>query len=348
MKRIIPFLILLLLTVIQTGCSSEPSFELTDSSVTITNNRDIIGAVGITEGEKKGQEFVPTVLYYQFTLKNNGLTAVDVNKIKYPNKGLEVKIEPSEKLIAVLQETVGINVFEPDSYKGTGLGYGESLSLFLKPGEQGESALTFDLGLSEKSPNARLILTSKEKLEKILKYAVDADLVIMDKDVEIERFNLSKSKIGELLLEKTPDVFPGIDDWNKEIVSDKPGNTHVRYYTLNEDGNEEIVLDVYAMTEEHDLDDDGLKEIVEYLPGEKRNIGIYDLISGELNYLDVSNELGATWSEYMGNMGNLQRKYLKYIEVGFEKGDTKRYDVYQYKNNTLIYLFPFDDTLLMK
>ena len=64
--------------------------------------------------------------------------------------------------------------------------------MILKPGEQAESSLTFDLGVSEKSPNARLIAPSSEKLEKLLKYASDVDLVILDKDVEIERFNLSK------------------------------------------------------------------------------------------------------------------------------------------------------------
>jgi hypothetical protein len=220
--------------------------------------------------------------------------------------------------------------------------------LILKPGEQAESFLTFDLGVSEKSPNATLIVPSAEKLEKLLKYATDADLVIFNKSVEIERFDLSKSRIGEILVEKTTDILPGIDYWNKEIVSYKPGKTHVRYYVLKEEGYEETVLDVYAMTEEHDLDDDGLNEIVVYLPGERKNIGIYDLISGELNYIDVSSELDATWSEYMGNMGNLQRKYLNYIEVGVEKGDVKRHEVYQYKNNTLIYLCPFDDTLLIQ
>ena len=51
----------------------------------------------------------------------------------------------SEELKRVLQETVGINVFEPDSYNGTGLGYGQSLALILKPGEQAESSLTFDV-----------------------------------------------------------------------------------------------------------------------------------------------------------------------------------------------------------
>lgn len=140
----------------------------------------------------------------------------------------------------------------------------------------------------------------------------------------------------------------GIDDWNKEILSDKPKDTHVRYFIVNEDGTEETVLDVYAMTEEHDLDSDGVLEIVVYIPGEKRNIGVYDMINGELKYMDVSSELGASWSEFMGNMANLQREYSNYIQAGFETGGTKRYEVYQYKDNELIYVCPFDDSLLMK
>lgn len=349
MKRFVAFFIMLLLAFALAGCSPEPSFELVDSSASITNDRDIAGAVGITEGEKKGQELVPTVLYYQFTLKNNGFSAVGIDKIETPReKGLEVKIEPGEDFKAVLKETVGLNVFDPDSYNGTGLGYGARLALVLKPGEQAESYLTFDLGVSEKSPNTSLIVPSAEKLEQILKYAGDADLVILDKDVEIGRFDLSKIKIGEVILEKATAALTGIDDWNKEVVSDKPGKTHVRYYTLKEDGNEETVLDVFAMTEEHDLDDDGYSEIIVYLPGEKRNIGIYDLISGELVYIDVSKELGATWSEYMGNIANLRREHSDDIEVGFENGNVKSYEVYCYKNNELVYLCPFDDSLLMQ
>lgn len=135
-----------LLNVALAGCSTEPSYELVDSSISITNDKDMAGAVGITEGEKKGQELVPTVLYYQFTLKNNGVTSVGNNKMETPLKQvLALKIEPSEELKRVLQETVGINVFEPDSYNGTGLGYGQSLALILKPGEQAESSLTFDV-----------------------------------------------------------------------------------------------------------------------------------------------------------------------------------------------------------
>ena len=195
MKRFIHFicLLLLLVPITMVGCAIEPSFELVDSSVTITNDRGIAGAAGITEGEKKGQELVPTVLYYKVVIKNNGLRAVRLDRMETPRKkGSYIKIEPHEKLKEILNETVGINVFDPESYRGTGLGYGDSLSLALKPGEQAESSLTFDLGVSEKSPNTMLVVPSAEQLEELLKYARDADLVIWEKDVAVARFDLSR------------------------------------------------------------------------------------------------------------------------------------------------------------
>lgn len=193
MKRFFIFVSLILLVFILPSCSSEPSFELIDSSVTITNDKSIAGAVGITEGEKKGQELVPTVLYYKFIIKNNGFLETSIDIAENPrNMGFEMKIEPGEELKAVSLETIGINIFDPDSYAGTGVGYGSCISLILKPDEQAESSLTFDLGVSEKSPNATLIVPSPEKLEKLLKYAANADLVILDKGIEIARFDLSK------------------------------------------------------------------------------------------------------------------------------------------------------------
>lgn len=143
---------------------------------------------------------------------------------------------------------------------------------------------------------------------------------------------------------QTPDL--GIDGWFKEVVNDKPGETHIRYYTVGQDGVESTELDVYNMTEEHDLDDDGFKEILVYLQADKRGIGIYDMESDDLQYLDVNNELGATWSEYMGNIGNVEVTYANCIEVGFEETDkTSRYEVYRFENNSLTYVCSFDDAL---
>ena len=195
MKRYFIIFLMIFLVVSLTSCSCEPSFKLIDSSVTITNDRDIAGAVGITEGEKKGQELVPTILYYAFTIKNDGILESSVEYTRNPqDMGFELIIEPGEELKAACLETVGINIFDPEGYSGTGLGYGSSIALVLEPGDQAESSLKFDLGVSEKSPNANLIVPSEEKLEKLLKYASDADLVILDKGVEIGRFDLRKAQ----------------------------------------------------------------------------------------------------------------------------------------------------------
>lgn len=193
MKRLSIILSLLLIVLLLPGCSSKqsldpkPSFELVDSSVTITNDRAIAGAIGITEGEKKGQELVPTVLYYKFRLKNDGLTAITKNQIE----SLELRLEPSEKLKDISQEIVGFNIFDPESYTGSGLGYGYSFDLYLKPGNEGVSTLTYDLGVSEISPNATVLVPSADKLNELSNYAADTDLVVMYDGLEIERFDLS-------------------------------------------------------------------------------------------------------------------------------------------------------------
>lgn len=137
-----------------------------------------------------------------------------------------------------------------------------------------------------------------------------------------------------------------IDDLNKEILSDKPQNTEIRYYITNDDGTQYTVLHIYSMTEEHDIDGDGFKEIIVYHQGDKRGIGIYYISSGRLKYLDVNKELGSIGSEYMGNIGNLKSEYRSCIEVIFEDSNgVISYEVYKFDGNSLIYVSPLEDAL---
>ncbi len=137
-----------------------------------------------------------------------------------------------------------------------------------------------------------------------------------------------------------------MNDWSKDIISDKPGNTRVRYYVLDEAGNPITKLDVYNMTEEHDIDGDGANEILEFFQSESVGIGIYDVISNELNYLDVNQALHCTWSEYTGNMGNLQSEYVNCLEAGYRLQDgTQRSELYRYADGVLTYLCPLEDAL---
>ncbi|CRK82963.1 hypothetical protein [Neobacillus massiliamazoniensis] len=187
MKRYIMPLGLILLFTLLTACSSKSSLELVNSKADIVNDKNKVGAIGITEGDKKGQELVPTVLYYEFEIKNNGH-----KKIGGIGKGLQVKIEPSDKLVAISKETAGFNIFKPSSYDGTGVGYGTSFDGEIYPNKNGKYILTFDLGVSEENPQVPLIVPSKEKLNKLKDNALDASLIVTLDGIEITRFNLKK------------------------------------------------------------------------------------------------------------------------------------------------------------
>jgi hypothetical protein len=153
----------------------------------------------------------------------------------------------------------------------------------------------------------------------------------------------SVSKTAYVTQKSTPEIA----FWKKEVVSDLPGNTRIRYYTEAADGSEKTLLELNNMSEEHDLDNDGNMEIVVYQQGEKINIGIYDLISNELKYIDISKVLGAVWSDYAGNIGNIKSEYSNCIQVGFkdETGAPDRIEIYRYDGGTLVYLCPLSEAL---
>lgn len=171
-----------------TSCSNKASLELISSSATISNDKSIAGSIGITEGEKKGQELVPTVLYYQFTIKNTGWRKIG----GIGNKGLAVKIEPHDKLKATSEDIIGFNIFNPDDYMNSGLGFGYSYDTMIKSGKEGNFTLTYSLGVSEESPNVKLITPSDELLAEIKNQALDASLIVTCDGKEIARFDLSK------------------------------------------------------------------------------------------------------------------------------------------------------------
>lgn len=189
MKKIISFIGIFFLMTFLTSCSNKASLELISSSVTIVNDKSITGSMGITEGEKKGQELVPTSLYYQFAIKNTGWRKIG----GFGNKGLAVKIEPHDKLKATIDDIIGFNIFNPDDYENSGLGYGHSSDCFiLKSGKKGTFKLTFDLGYNEESPNSTFITPSDELLAEIKNQAFDASLIVTCDGKEIAKFDLSK------------------------------------------------------------------------------------------------------------------------------------------------------------
>ena len=83
-----------------TVCSSNASLELVDSNVKIVKDKSLLGSIVLTERENKGDEIIPTALFYEFTIKNTSNKTVGTED---RDKGIELKIEPNEKLQSILR-----------------------------------------------------------------------------------------------------------------------------------------------------------------------------------------------------------------------------------------------------
>lgn len=187
-KFIISMGVILIFTFLS-ACSSKPSVQLINSNVSIVNDKSKLGSIVITKGDKKGQELVPTALYYEFTIKNTGNRSIgSIEK----DKGLKIKIVPNNELETTSKEVVGFNIFDQSSYAHSGVGYGHTFVPILKSGEEGKFVLNYELGVSKKDPEVPLMVPSAEKLKELQDNALNASLVIMLEDTEIARFNLMK------------------------------------------------------------------------------------------------------------------------------------------------------------
>jgi hypothetical protein len=186
LKQFIVIIGFILFLTLLTACSSKPSVELLNASVDIINDKDKLGAIGITEGDKKGQELVPTALYYEFTIKNTGNKKIgDIG-----DKGLEIKIKPNDKLVASSKEIMGFNIFNPSNMKKVEIGYGHTFKSILEPDQEAKYTLHYDLGVSEENPQVPFLVPSKEQLKKLNDDALDATLIVLLDDKEIARFDL--------------------------------------------------------------------------------------------------------------------------------------------------------------
>lgn len=174
------------------ACSSNPSLELVDANVDIVKDKSLVGSIGITEGERKGDELIPTALFYEFTIKNTGNKTV--GSIGEADKGIELKMEPKDKLISVSEDVIGFNIYNPEDYNESGVGFGQSFLSVLKSDEKGKYTSNYDLGVSEENSQVPLLVPSKEKLEELKEYAFNAILVVTIGNQEIARFDLNKLK----------------------------------------------------------------------------------------------------------------------------------------------------------
>lgn len=185
--------VIFIVLIILSGCSDKQSLELISSSVEISQNRS--GGIGITSGEKEGEYIQPISLSYHFVLKNTGNETL--GGIEKPNKetyeyedGIKVYIEPNEKLKGISKDVMGFNLYNEEEREEAKMGMGKQTIPVLEANQEGEYNLDFDLGALENNPEIRFA-PSEEQLDKLLKYAKEASLVIYIEDEEIARFDLT-------------------------------------------------------------------------------------------------------------------------------------------------------------
>ncbi|MBS4189756.1 hypothetical protein KHA94_05980 [Bacillus sp. FJAT-49705] len=116
------------------ACSKEKGFELKSSKVDIVNDKSKTGTIVISD-EHKETEIIPTSLYYEFEIKNNGKTIDSSDRF-------QIKVEPSAELSGEIQKIEVRNFF---SSNGLGCGWGLS-PIPLKTKENGIATVYFHLG----------------------------------------------------------------------------------------------------------------------------------------------------------------------------------------------------------
>lgn len=115
-----------------------------------------------------------------------------------------------------------------------------------------------------------------------------------------------------------------------------------RYFVEWEDGTEETILELQGTVESRDLDGDGVEELLVFLPGASKALGIYDKTENGLIYTDVSQTLECEWSDFMGMIANLtNREYRNCIRAG----DGEKDGVYSYSDGQLTYECSFQEAM---
>lgn len=182
--------------IILSGCSGKQSLELISSSVEITDDRS--GGVEITSGEIKGEYIQPITLSYHFVLKNIGKKTLGGNErlneetYEYED-GIKVFIEPNEKLKEISKDVLGFNIYNDEEREQAKLGMGIGSIPVLEPNEEGEYNLDFELGALEENPEIKLA-PPQEQLDRLVKHAQEASLVIYIENEEIVRFDLNNQE----------------------------------------------------------------------------------------------------------------------------------------------------------
>ncbi|TDL82799.1 hypothetical protein [Peribacillus frigoritolerans] len=171
------------------ACSSKPPVELIRSTVELKNDKSHLGSMTIMTGERKGEEVIPTALYYSIRLKNTSWNKLGEED---PKNQVTIKIIPSEKLINASRNIVGFNIFNSDEYVDSGVGFGESIDGVIPKGKTGKYDIYYELGVQDAKQSEFKVAPSKEAMEELLKISLDATVVVYEGKKEVARLDLNK------------------------------------------------------------------------------------------------------------------------------------------------------------
>ncbi|TDL76147.1 hypothetical protein [Peribacillus frigoritolerans] len=188
-KRLLLLFIFIYLFILLAACSSKPPVELIHSTVELKNDKSHLGSMTIMNGERKGEEVIPTALYYSIRLKNTSWNELGEED---PKNKVTVKIIPSEKLIEASREIIGFNIFNSDEYVDSGVGFGESIDGIIPKGKTGKYDIYYELGVQDANQSEFKVAPSREAMGELLKISSDATVVVYEGKKEVARFNLNK------------------------------------------------------------------------------------------------------------------------------------------------------------
>ncbi|MFY0758860.1 hypothetical protein AB1K32_08285 [Metabacillus dongyingensis] len=171
------------------ACSSKPPVELNRSTIELKNDKYHLGSMTIMTGERKGEEVVPTALYYSITLKNTSWKKLGKED---PKNQVTIKIIPNEELINASRNIVGFNIFNSDEYVDSGVGFGESIDRVIPKGKTGQYDMYYELGVEDANQSEFKVAPSKEGMEELLKVSSHATVVVYEGKKELARLDLNK------------------------------------------------------------------------------------------------------------------------------------------------------------
>lgn len=171
------------------ACTSKPPVELIRSKVELKNDKYHLGSMTIMTGERKGEEVVPTALYYSITLKNTSWKKLGKED---PENKVSIKIIPNEELVNASKNIVGFNVFNSEEYVNSGVGFGESYDGVIPKGKAGHYVKYYELGVEDDDQSEFKVAPSIEEMEELLKVSSDATVVVYEGKKEVARLDLNK------------------------------------------------------------------------------------------------------------------------------------------------------------